>query len=714
MDSFTERLEKSQQSLQHVMTVILERMFASIYVLYYNDRPGYVTCCGIIGSAMFWIGGYLLLYPPSNILTDINHNIDINIHYLASNILPFQTFIHIALLFLASITYWKIQNILSFCMTKCGCFYLFIHSISSLILITKYLYLNHHRLNYDFIFMPLTFIFWFLIPSFFGFIIVRKEHKNNDELQYKWKQIRNQQYQRLDNDNNEYNEEEDNNNNIEIHDQSFIRRQFWVYYVYIFLAINVMWYILYISLQCYHNMHIISDLPIGEWLNGYTQSFTMSFHRAFILSCIYNIIFRPWCHNTVYISIGATLISFVLNIGYLSLHFNFTNPTKLNIDTDNYFYSILSFILILTKCIILSGLLFCEYQVYKLLSIFQDEEYNKNEIVRKRPTMFDILYNFTGNGSLTRKQKFGLYLIIYSSTAFIISMQMEVIFMLYVATYLFGHDSNPWEIFNKLLLWSFHLMTIYVHAIVVSVQFNDSYIRASKLLAALNVALLIFAIWNVYIVSYSIFTKPPDSKYLHFDYIVILFCIIRSITSLSAWIGFSKLKTIQPFQSQTFNYNEITTNNDKNQQKLSKNYIIVYGILLFIYYLTCLYRYEWNGNLFILNDNNWAIICSETPEYGLLFHSGLLNIIFIFDAGISRRWSPTWDLSRTFLLSITCLGTLQIINCILLYCGDIYAYTQCEILLFPALLIWILISFKMCLRLHSLDNLFLFKPKLFI
>ena len=76
---------------------------------------------------MFWIGGYLLMYPPMNILSDIDKDNDINIHYLASNILPFQTFVHIALLFLASITYWKIQNILSFCMTKCGCFYLFIH-----------------------------------------------------------------------------------------------------------------------------------------------------------------------------------------------------------------------------------------------------------------------------------------------------------------------------------------------------------------------------------------------------------------------------------------------------------------------------------------------------------------------------------------------------------------------------------------------------------
>eukprot|EP01084_Bolivina_argentea_P137927 242913_1 len=471
------KLAKSQQSLQHIITVILERTFALFYLIYY-DRPGYVTCCGIIGSAMFWIGGYLLSSPPPNILSDINNNNDINIYYLASNILPFQTFIHIALLFLASITYWKIQNILSFCMVKCGCFYLFIHSIFSTILILKYLYTYYQDITYNMIIIPLTFISWFLFPSLFSFLIVRKQHTINDELQYKWKHIKNttqnsRKYQQLTTD--------DIDDENQLYDEQFITQQYWCYYMYISLGLNIIWYIIYSLLQCINDLYLINSgipcemLYVGQWLTGYTQSFTMAFHRAFIISCIYNIIFRPWCHNTVYIAIGATLTSFLLNIGYLTI-FIFNNNFLFQFDNKiNTFHSI-SFLLILTKTIILSMMLICEYKLYKLLPL--KKEYNTHEIVRKRPTMFDII---SFEGEITKKQKKGLYLIVISSTLLFISMQFEVIFMLFASTYLFQKDQNPWIIFNKLLLWSFHLCTIYVHAMVVSIQFNDSYIRASKL-----------------------------------------------------------------------------------------------------------------------------------------------------------------------------------------------------------------------------------------
>ena len=694
MASFAAKLAKVQNSLQHVVIVVIERVFAVVCSSYhyfatnlaivsikqvydvYFARPGYVTCCGIIGSAMFWICGYLLTFPPKNILSDINDAHHINIHYLASNILPFQTFIHIALLFLASITYWKTNKILSFCMTKCGCLYLFVHSLFSLVLIIKYLHIHHKNLDYDFILFPIIFILWFLISSFIGFISVSKEHYQNEELKYKWKQINTRsnstKYQLVD-DGKEY-------------DQTYINQQYWAYLVYTAIGANIAWFMLYTFSHCIYNLHLMNTqiISIGEWISGYTESFTIAFHRAFFLSVIYNILFRPFCHNTVYIALTATFIEFISNTAYLC-----TNDFSFN---QNIF-AMLSFVFTMTKCIILLFLLFFEYKLYKLLS--SETECNKTEIVRKRPTMFDILLF---DGGLTPKQRKSLFLIVISSTFSFISMQMEVVFMLIVSIFFSAKNDNEWIMFNTLLLWSFHISAIYVYVMVVSVQSNDSYARASKILSFLNAALLIFSIRNICLI-----LEATSSKHVYLDYIVICLCFVRSMTALLGWFGISKLHNIKPFTM------PVCDKANEENERLKIRYIAVYCLLLFFYFAGCLNRFEWNGNLFLLNGSNWAIICPQPPLYGFLFHAGFLSIIFIFDAGISRRWAPTLDLSRFFLASIVILGFIQVASCLIWRSAEMHEYLQMAVLL-----CLMIVSAKMCKGLYGLDSMFPFDSHLFI
>ena len=115
--------------------------------------------------------------------------------------------------------------------------------------------------------------------------------------------------------------------------------------------------------------------------------------------------------------------------------------------------------------------------------------------------------------------------------------------MLMVSIFFSAKHDNECLVFNTLLLWSFHISAIYVYIMVVSVQSNDSYVRASKILSFLNAALLIFSIRNICLVLQSV----SSSKYAYLDYIVIVFCFVRSISSLFAWIGISKLHNIKPF-----------------------------------------------------------------------------------------------------------------------------------------------------------------------
>lgn len=133
---------------------------------------------------MFYVAGYQILYPPkSEIYSKIgSSNGTSSLAVLESNILPIETFIHIGLFILSSITYWRVKNILAFSMCKMGCYYIFVHSFAILSLLARYTINYYQFLSFNMKIYPWVFSFWFLIPSILGFLWISQEHENNLQL----------------------------------------------------------------------------------------------------------------------------------------------------------------------------------------------------------------------------------------------------------------------------------------------------------------------------------------------------------------------------------------------------------------------------------------------------------------------------------------------------------------------------------------------------
>ena len=178
------RVPTNEDTLLWLVRSLAVCTVSGCYNLWYG-RPGYVTCIGIIGGGMFWISGYLIMYPPLNktlINSSLGHS---SVSALETNILPFETLIHIGLFMLGAITYWRVGNILAFAMSKMGCFYIFFHSLAALVLLVKHHFHYLSNMSTEMILFPFAFSLWFLIPSFLGFIWIRKEHTKNSQLSTK-------------------------------------------------------------------------------------------------------------------------------------------------------------------------------------------------------------------------------------------------------------------------------------------------------------------------------------------------------------------------------------------------------------------------------------------------------------------------------------------------------------------------------------------------
>ena len=572
-------------------------------------------------------------------------------------------------------------------MTKMGSFYIFIHSIFSAVLAIQYLVRNHHRSEWAMVVFPMTLTVWFLVSSFFAFWSVNKEHDFNEELNYKFHRINarnHSKYQRLSLDANDGDIDLDPMDE-EQHDEQSMNQQFWTQKIYRLIQLDVLWFIAFSALLSVHNSLSIghSMLSINEWSSGYVRSCTMVFHRAFIVSTIYNVVFHPSRRNTVCIAIGAVAFSLILNLGYFMI---------LILRHDHSSNIWFSWILVTTKLITLCLFLFCLYKIYRFIPTANTMDIEA-ESLRRRPTMLDMI---GWAGPLTLKQRCSLKLIVASNSILLLSMQSEVVFMLFLL-------NGDWSAFNHLLLWSLHLAVIYLYVVVVSVQWTASFVRASSFVLKLNVSFIVLSVWTCSLVAPSVWKRTENA-------LVIVFCVVRALCSLCSCIGFARLKTIHPFTTEEVVV--VDSIDGDRGKRASVQYMTMYLVLLTLYFAGCLLQSEWNGDLFALNlmvngstmSCNWAIIGGETPGFGLMFHSGLLSMIFILDSGVTKRWAPSWDLSRAFLICTAVLGLCQIIH----------VAPQWQYVVVVPLVLLLVVSLRLFCVLHSLDNVFPNKPSLFI
>ncbi|ETO35556.1 hypothetical protein RFI_01509 [Reticulomyxa filosa] len=167
---------------------IIQTCFIIVYSAYRQfvyGRPYFTTCIFLIGGAMFWVSGYLLLFPPNNVFSKLSKS-SYGMMYPASNILPYQTIVHIGLFMLGSLSYWKARNLLGFCMSKMGCFYLIWHSGAHLFLSIYHFYVHGWQQHYVHTF-AIVFNLWFLVPAIIGYYYTTKEKVESHQISFHYK-----------------------------------------------------------------------------------------------------------------------------------------------------------------------------------------------------------------------------------------------------------------------------------------------------------------------------------------------------------------------------------------------------------------------------------------------------------------------------------------------------------------------------------------------
>ena len=321
--------------------------------------------------------------------------------------------------------------------------------------------------------------------------------------------------------------------------------------------------------------------------------------------------------------------------------------------------------------------------------------------LRRRPTMLSLIRVGIDCG-FSAKERAALILIAMSNSLLFTSMQCEVLFMVFSVEWVHGKEQQA---LNALLLWSFHLSVVYLYVTVISIQWNASFLRASRFMCKLNASMIAVSLWNAWRLLFDDDGIQKDN-----DIIVVMFSLLRGLTSFGSMLGFGRLNSIHSFHSFVGDgdgNHDGDGRDDDEKPKHSKETVFklttFYVVLLAMYFVFSLSHCPWNGDLFNLNVNAF-VLCGEPPFYGLLFHGGLLTVICVLDATVSKRWAPSFDLSRAFLLCTALMLSSRMI-------ADSHSVSMPMMLI---LFCWISVSLKLFFVISSFDPLFPNKPSLFI
>lgn len=130
------------------------------------------------------------------------------------------------------------------------------------------------------------------------------------------------------------------------------------------------WYALYCILCMLDHLQLISDenqdssdVSLNDWIVGFTKSFTMTLHRAFISSMTYKLLYGNKWNNKLSILLCGLLIlvPFILNIVY------FIKQTISLLTVAKELTLILSLCLVATEIVIECGTFYCLYGLWHLV-----------------------------------------------------------------------------------------------------------------------------------------------------------------------------------------------------------------------------------------------------------------------------------------------------------------------------------------------------------
>ena len=350
----TRQRAQSTQEVKERVAVILLRVVNSLF----RSRPPFVTCVLLIGSAMYWVAAYLWLFPSKHATLGQHRDSLYPTQLLWSNALPCETFVHIGLFMLSAISYWKHRNLLAFAMCQLGLFFIAVHSVAAATLAAIAL----ARANRDSTGVTaLCFALWFLLPSLLGLrhavqwqfdsaihsdqahtLLSRKSHMICSRIYFgvppgkqsatvrqsiaAWRRLwriwcslfaccwsrvaQEQDYELVAKEDSEEAGAETDADADAVNE----RRDELCALVYGLVRASMLWYVL----LCLCQVAVValssssSSLSLPTWFRGFTASFTMAFHRAFLCACNLNVLFDAHFSNTLLIAAGANLISAAL------------------------------------------------------------------------------------------------------------------------------------------------------------------------------------------------------------------------------------------------------------------------------------------------------------------------------------------------------------------------------------------------------------------
>ena len=140
--------------------------------------------------------------------------------------------------------------------------------------------------------------------------------------------------------------------------------------LYILIMCEWVWYALYCILCMLDHLQLISDenqdssdVSLNDWIVGFTKSFTMTLHRAFISSMTYKLLYGNKWNNKLSILLCGLLIlvPFILNIVY------FIKQTISLLTVAKELTLILSLCLVATEIVIECGTFYCLYGLWHLV-----------------------------------------------------------------------------------------------------------------------------------------------------------------------------------------------------------------------------------------------------------------------------------------------------------------------------------------------------------
>lgn len=468
------------------------------------------------------------------------------------------------------------------------------------------------------------------------------------------------------------------------------------------------------------NTHTNNILSLSDWIDGYTQSFTMTLHRAFIISLIYKLLYANKWKNDLAIMAAATLllVPFGLNVAYLIKFINESNSNQIEIP-------LVSLLLILIEAIIHVIMFVCMFNLWYLIDSSQSHMNKGLKIasVEKtkdilnsyipRITIFDManinenIWNLSIGSDFSKIIKNRIWANVIGFAILGICCLMVVIenmVSISVFTYYELNNSNVnnknsgktvcfiLDQFNKVLLWSFHMSTMYFYGFVMSVDYSKKFQFTMKPMAN-------FAAFGGLIISlmpcYHVISDIPRNERSWMTYFVIGSTSTRVVLSLSMIYALNKYKHIDKndYLKYKKKYDEIndTSSNNKDvvkskhlkfafEKKFGTFFIPLYIILIICYIYSSVLQSNWTGDLISMNmiinhdysgtgsryknnsNINWAIFGGEAPLFGAGFHFAYLLSAFLTDTIFTKHWYPSYDLSISFLFCVIFLGAWQIVN----------------------------------------------------